>query len=258
MDLKGKTGIVTGAARGIGRAIALKMFQEGMNVVVADLEKSLLDQWVKETEGAHNRILTTMADVTSPVDAERMAQTAIEQWGTIHALVNNAGVIKAIPFIETTQDEWEKIISVNLGGVFHCCKAVVSHMIENRAGRIVNISSVAGKKAAPLISAYSASKFGVIGLTQALALELGSHDITVNAVCPGFIETSMWKDHLNPALSPVMGVDQEAVLSSFAQANVALKRPQTPEDIAQCVIFLLKADNVSGVAVNVDGGHTMI
>jgi NAD(P)-dependent dehydrogenase (short-subunit alcohol dehydrogenase family) len=258
MDLKDKVGIVTGAARGIGRAIALELVREGMNVVAVDLEKKFLGDLVKDAEGLDANILPVEADVTSLDATERMARKAIDQWGQIDVLVNNAGVIVAVPFLEMKNEDWERIINVNLGGVFHCCKAVVPHMVQRQSGRIVNIASVAGKRAAPLISAYSASKFGVIGLTQALAQELGAYDITVNAVCPGFIDTAMWKNHLNPALSPVMGVDRDSVLDHFAKTNVALRRPQTPEDIAQCVAFLCRADNISGVAVNVDGGHTMV
>ena len=258
MDLKNKVGIVTGAARGIGRAIVLELVREGMNIVAVDLDKESLGDLIKNAEGFGDSILPLEADVTSLDATEEMARKAIDQWGQIDVLVNNAGVIVAVPFLKMKKEEWERIISVNLGGVFHCCKAVVPHMVQKRIGRIVNIASVAGKRAAPLISAYSASKFGVIGLTQALALELGAYDITVNAVCPGFIDTAMWINHLNPALSPVMGVDRDAVLENFAKVNVALGRPQTPEDIARCVAFLAKADNISGVAVNVDGGHTLV
>jgi meso-butanediol dehydrogenase/(S,S)-butanediol dehydrogenase/diacetyl reductase len=258
MDLKDKVGIVTGAARGIGKAIALELVREGMNVLAIDLNLESLADLVKSAEDFGARILPLEVDVTSLDATERMARKAIDQWGKIDVLVNNAGVIVAVPFVELKSEDWDRIIQVNLGGVFHCCKAVVPHMIQRQAGHIVNIASVAGKRAAPLISAYSASKFGVIGLTQALALELGAYDITVNAVCPGFIDTNMWREHLNPALSPVMGVDKDSVLDHFAKTNVALGRPQTPEDIAQCVVFLCKAGNVSGVAINVDGGHTLV
>jgi meso-butanediol dehydrogenase/(S,S)-butanediol dehydrogenase/diacetyl reductase len=258
MDLKDKVGIVTGAARGIGMAIALELVREGMNVLAVDLKIESLGDLIKDAEGLGGKILPLEVDVSSPDATERMARKAVDQWGQIDVLVNNAGVIVAAPFLELKNEDWERIIDVNLGGVFHCCKAVVPHMIQRKAGRIVNVASVAGKRAAPLISAYSASKFGVIGLTQALALELGPYDITVNAFCPGFIDTNMWKEHLNPALSPVMGVDKDSVLDHFARTNVALGRPQTPEDIAQCVVFLCKAGNVSGVAINVDGGHTLV
>ncbi len=258
MDLKGKVGIVTGAARGLGCAIALELARAGMKIAAVDLAKRQMADLVNDAKGFGGRVLALKADVTSMESTERMARETIDEFGQIDVLVNNAGVIVAAPFVEMKRKDWDKIINVNLGGVFNCCKAVVPNMIDRKIGRIVNISSVAGKKAAPLISAYSASKFGVIGLTQALALELGAHNITVNAVCPGFIDTAMWKDHLNQALSPLMGVEVDEVFDTFAKTNVPLQRPQSPEDIAQCVAFLCKADNISGAAINVDGGHTMV
>jgi NAD(P)-dependent dehydrogenase (short-subunit alcohol dehydrogenase family) len=257
-NLVGKIGIVTGAARGIGRAIALGLAQEGMNLVTVDLQKNSMDILVDEIRTLGRGVLALEADVTSLESVEKMVRDTINKYGRIDVLVNNAGVVVAVPFTDLTRADWDRVINVNLGGVFNCCKAVVPHMIKNKSGRIINISSVAGKKAAPLISAYSASKFGVIGLTQALALELGPHNITVNAVCPGFIQTTMWSNHLNPALSPVMGIEADKVFDTFTRANVPLQRPQTPEDIAQCVAFLCKADNISGVALNVDGGYSMI
>ena len=176
---------------------------------------------------------------------DQMVQEAVA-FGQIHILVNNAGVVV------TDMSGLGRVVDVNLK------RAVAPHMIENKDGRIINISSVAGKKAAPLISAYSASKFGVIGLTQAMALELGAHNITVNAVCPGFVDTAMWGEHLSPALSPVMGVGSNQVFETFTETNVPLKRAQTSGDIARTVAFLCKSDNISGVALNVDGGHTMV
>jgi len=258
MDLAGKVGIVTGAARGIGRTIALELAKNGMNVVAVDLVKSQMNDLVEEIKALKTDVLAVEADVTSVESMEEMTQKVIDKFGEIHVLVNNAGVIVVTPFTELKEEEWDKVINVNLKGVFLCSRAVAPHMIEKKMGRIVNISSVAGKKAAPLISAYSASKFGIIGLSQAMALELGAHNITVNTVCPGFVGTDMWQDHLSPALSPVMEVEADQVFDTFTKTNVPLQRAQSPEDIAQCVIYLCKADNVSGTAINVDGGHTMV
>ncbi|MBC8466296.1 MAG: SDR family oxidoreductase [Deltaproteobacteria bacterium] len=258
MDLVGKTGIVTGAARGIGRGIALGLAEEGMNIVAVDLIKTQLDDLAKEVRGLGREILVVEGDVTSAESMDGMVQQAIRAFGQIHILVNNAGVVVVAPFTELKEEDWDKVIDVNLKGAFLCSKAVVPHMIEKKDGRIVNISSVAGKKAPPLIAAYSASKFGVIGLAQAMAQELGAHNITVNAVCPGFVDTAMWEEHLSPALSPVMGVEPNQVFETFTETNVPLQRAQSSGDIAQAVAFLCKADNISGVALNVDGGHTMV
>ena len=258
MDLHGKTGIVTGAARGIGKAIALEFAGEGMNVVAVDLIKGQLDDLAREIRDLDGEVLAVEGDVTSAESMGKMVQEAASAFGQIHILVNNAGVVVVAPFTDMKEADWDRVINVNLKGTFLCSKAVAPYMIENKDGRIINVSSVAGKKAAALISAYSASKFGVIGLTQAMALELGAHNITVNAVCPGFVNTAMWGEHLSPALSPVMGVESNQVFETFTETNVPLKRAQTSGDIARAVGFLCKSDNISGVALNVDGGHTMI
>jgi NAD(P)-dependent dehydrogenase (short-subunit alcohol dehydrogenase family) len=258
VDLIGKVGIVTGAARGIGRGIALGLAREGMQLLLVDLAKNELGPVAEEIKALNRRALALEADVTSSEAVQKMAETTISAFGQIDVLVNNAGVIVVAPFTELREEDWDKVLNVNLKGTFLCCRAVVPYMIQKKCGRIVNISSVAGKKAPPFIAAYSASKFGVIGLTQALAQELGVHNITVNAICPGFIDTFMWQQHLSPAFANIMGVLPEQVVEAFTKANVPLQRPQSPEDIAQCVVYLCKADNVSGVALNVDGGHTMV
>lgn len=258
MDLAGRVGIVTGAGRGIGRAIALELAREGMNVVAVDLERSQMDDLAREVVDIGRKALLVEGDVTSAGSMDRMVRDAMSAFGEIDVLVNNAGVIVVTPFAELQEEDWDRVINVNLKGTFLCSKAVVPYMIEKQRGSIVNVSSVAGKKAPPLIAAYSASKFGVIGLTQAMAQELGAHNITVNAVCPGFVDTAMWSEHLSPALSPIMGVASKDVFAAFTQANVPLQRAQSSEDIARAVAFLCKADNISGVALNVDGGHTMV
>lgn len=258
MDLIGKVGIVTGAARGIGRGIALGLAREGMHLVLVDLARNELEPVVEEIKGLNSRVLALEADVTSSEETRKIAETTMSTFGQIDVLVNNAGIIMVAPFTELREEDWDKVLNVNLKGTFLCCKAVVPYMIKKKRGRIINISSVAGKKAPPFIAAYSASKFGVIGLTQTLAQELGAHNITANAICPGFIDTAMWQQHLSPAFSNIMGVRPEQVVETFTKANVPLQRPQSPEDIAQCVVYLCRADNVSGVALNVDGGHTMV
>jgi meso-butanediol dehydrogenase/(S,S)-butanediol dehydrogenase/diacetyl reductase len=258
VDLIGKVGIVTGAARGIGRGIALGLAREGMHLVLVDLSKSEMGPVMEEIRGLSGKALALQMDLTSSEAARKMAETTISAFGQIDVLVNNAGIIVVAPFTELREEDWDKVLNVNLKGTFLCCKAVVPYMIKKKRGRIINISSVAGKKAPPFIAAYSASKFGVIGLTQTLAQELGAHNITVNAICPGFIDTAMWQQHLSPAFANVMGVLPEEVVETFTKANVPLQRPQSPEDIAQCVVYLCRADNVSGVALNVDGGHTMV
>ena len=258
MYLQEKVAIVTGAARGIGRGIALELAKEGMKIVVADIEQSQMGAAVEEIKRLKTEALAVDADVSSESAVERMVNETIEAFGQIDVLVNNAGIIAAGPCTEETEENWDRILEVNLKGTFRCCKAVMPHMIQRHTGRIVNIASVAGKTSHPLLLAYSVSKHGVIGLTQALAQGLGEHNITVNAVCPGIVDSAMWRDHLNPVLSPLVGVEPDQVVQSFCEQSAPLGRPQSPEDVGQAVAFLCKADNVSGVALNVDGGYMPI
>jgi NAD(P)-dependent dehydrogenase (short-subunit alcohol dehydrogenase family) len=159
--------------------------------------------------------------------------------------------------VDFREDDWDRIMDVNLKGAFLCAQAVVPHMIQRSSGRIINISSVAAKRPGPLQTAYAASKHGMIGLTQVWCQELGAHNITVNSVCPGFIDSPMWKEVLGPALAPVFGCEPSDLVETIAKAYMPLQRPQTAEDIGQAVAYLCRADNVSGQTLTVDGGHAM-
>jgi len=145
-------------------------------------------------------------------------------------------------------------MAVNLKGVFLCCKAAIPLVGRQGEGRIINISSIAGKRGRAGVGAYCASKFGVIGLTQALAEELGPMNVTVNAICPGFLRTHMWDKVLNAAVAMSLNVDQKQAYDTFVNANTYLKRDQPPEDIGDATVFLCRADNITGVALNVAGG----
>jgi NAD(P)-dependent dehydrogenase (short-subunit alcohol dehydrogenase family) len=257
MDLKGRVAIVTGAVGTIGRGICKTLANEGMRVVVADLAQDECDRFAVEIGALGGSALGVEVNVVSIESANKMAQKAMEAFGQIDVLVNNAGVIVIAPLVDHKVEDFDKIISVNLRGTFLCTRAVVPHMIQKKSGRIINISSVAAKRPGPLQSAYAASKHGIIGLTQVWCQELGSYNITVNAVCPGFIESPMWKDHLSPALAPIFGVDPSELVETIAKAYMPLQRPQTSKDIGEAVAYLCKADNVSGQALVVDGGHAM-
>ncbi len=259
MDLKGTTAIVTGAARGIGRGIAVELAKEGANIVVADLPAvqddmnatcALLDKQGVETLQAH-------CDVRDWSQVEAMRDAALEKFGRIDVLVNNAGVIGVAPVVMMSEEEWDRVIDVNLKGTFFCSKAVATHMMERRSGSIVNLSSQAGKSGAAAVAHYSTSKFGVIGFTQSLAHELGSFNVTVNAVCPGEVDSAMWQEHLLPALGGLQGKTPEEAWDAWISERVALQRPQTVEDIGQAVVFLCRADNISGESINVTGGSEM-
>lgn len=267
MDLKGKVAIVTGAVGAIGRGICTVLAHEGMSIVVADIAQDACDRFASELNypaASHGAIkasggsaLGVAVDVTSGSSTAKMAQQVLDAFGQIDALVNNAGIIVAASLVDHTEEDFDRIMNVNLKGAFLCAKAVVPHMIERKQGRIINIASVAAKRAGPLECAYAASKHGMLGLNQVWCQELGPHNITVNAVGPGFVKSVMWKDHLSPAYAPAFGVEPAELVDTLAKAVMPLGRPQTPEDIGQAVAYLCKADNVSGQTLLVDGGLAM-
>ncbi|MBI5289693.1 MAG: SDR family oxidoreductase [Chloroflexi bacterium] len=259
MDLKGTVAIVTGGARGIGRGIAYELAKEGARVAIADLPATSADR--DETIAGIKRLgsdaVAIDVDVRDFAQCQAMVQKTIDAWGQVDILVNNAGVIKVGPVFMFAEEDWDFIQDINVKGTFLCSKAVAPHMMQRRKGRIVNLSSMAGKSGRGGVSAYCTSKFAVIGFTQALAEEMGQFDVTVNAVCPGEVDTYMWREVLLPAIALGTGVSKEEAWEQAAVKNVPLKRPQTVEDIGQAVAFLCKADNITGESINVTGGSEM-
>lgn len=267
MDLQNKVAVVTGGARGIGRGIALALAQEGVQVAIADLyvpsqgtagyafsTEGEVMQTVADLKELGGRAIGVPVDVTQFAQLQAMVDTVTQQLGPIDILCNNAGVIDTGLAVETTEAQWDTIMNVNVKGVFLSCKAVLPGMIDRRQGRIINTASIAGKRGNARTSAYSASKFAVIGFTQSLALEVAPHNITVNAVCPGILATSMWMDVLLDQRVQHVGDDRSASFEAYASSLIPLGRPQTPEDIGQAVVYLARADNVTGIALNVAGG----
>lgn len=270
MNLRDKVAVVTGGARGIGRGIALALAREGVHVAIADLyspgqttagyalsTEREVDKTVAEVTAFGVRALGVPADVTNFAQLQALASTVTSTLGPIDILCNNAGVIDTALVVDTTEAQWDAMLNVNAKGVFLCCKAMVPGMIARRQGRIINTASIAGKRGGARASAYCASKFAVIGFTQSLAHEVASYGITVNAVCPGYLETAMWTDVLVKPIMARLGKDATAAFQDHAAANVPLGRPQTPEDIGQAVVYLAQADNVTGIALNVAGGLVM-
>jgi meso-butanediol dehydrogenase/(S,S)-butanediol dehydrogenase/diacetyl reductase len=267
MELAGKNAIVTGAARGIGRGIALKLAEAGANVALVDLgspadpaltynlaAQTDLQETAAEVRRREVKAVTILADVTHYADCQRMAAETAQQLGSIDILVNNAGIIAVGAVADFAEEQWDRVMAVNAKGPFLCAKACIPFLTKNKEGAIVNIASVAGKQGRGGASAYCASKFAVVAFTQALAEELGPSNIRVNAVCPGFLRTAMWTEVLNkvPGLLGVSG--QGDNLSAVSRQNTFLKREQTPADIGEAVVYLARADNVTGIALNVAGG----
>ncbi|MBW2122438.1 MAG: SDR family oxidoreductase [Deltaproteobacteria bacterium] len=258
MRLEGEVAIVTGAGRGIGRGIALRLAREGAHVVVCDISKENSER-VSHEAGEINprgRGFPVAADVSVERDVESVVSEVIGRLARIDILVNNAGILAITPVVEISEGEWDRVLAVNLKGPFLFSKHVAREMIKREKGKIINIASNAGKRGDRFLAHYCASKFGVIGLTQVLAKELGPHHIHVNAVCPGFIETDMFS-LLDQGFGKYLGRSPEENRRKFV-ASVPLGRMGKPEDVASLVAFLAsrEADYIHGQAINICGGVT--
>jgi NAD(P)-dependent dehydrogenase (short-subunit alcohol dehydrogenase family) len=247
MRLDGKTGIVTGARRGIGRAIALALAREGATVVVSDISQEDSQKVVDEIKRMGRRGLALKCDVSFSNDVEDMVRRTVAEFGRVDILVNNAGIIAYKPFLELTEEDWDRTLNVNLKGQFLCARAAARDMVKNKSGRIINIASISSGGcgiAFPLIAHYTASKGGVGALTEALALELTPLGINVNAICPGAIDTDMAK-----------GAKESGQLQQVL-ARIPKGRLGQPQDIANLAVFLAsdESDYISGAAIVIDGG----
>ena len=244
MCLKGKTALVTGGARGIGKAIALKLASQGANVAILDM--ALAPDAVKEVEALGVKAISVETNVTKLDSVEKAVEQVIAAFGSLDIVVNNAGITKDNLFLRMKPEEWEMVLSVNLTGAFNVCKAVNKQMFKQRAGKIVNIASVVGQMGNVGQANYAASKAGLIGLTKTLAREFAARNIQVNAVAPGFINTEMTEKL--PA----------EVKQNFIN-NIPAGCFGSAENVADAVAFLCGAgaDYVTGQVINVDGGMIM-
>jgi len=242
-----RVAVVTGGSRGIGRAIALELAQRGASVIVNYNSKSeAADAVVAEIVKAGGKAFAVQADVAKVDDANNLIKAAIDKFGKIDILVNNAGITRDTLIMMMSEDSWDAVMDTNLKGTFNCSKAAVRHMMKARTGRIVNITSVSGQIGNPGQTNYSASKAGQIGFTKALAREVASRNITINAVAAGYVETDIWQ-----------GVPEGA--RSTLLAMIPLGRKGDPEDIAHAVAFLVsdEASYITGQVLAVDGGMAM-
>ncbi|MEL4071224.1 SDR family NAD(P)-dependent oxidoreductase [Ochrobactrum sp. GPK 3] len=247
MTEQAKIALVTGASRGIGRAIAIGMAKRGFDVAINDIErqKDALQEVAQEIEATGRRALIVYADVSSKVDVEAMVKKTADAFGRIDAIVNNAGILIASDVEHLKEEHWDSVLDVNAKGTFLVVQAVLPYMKQQKYGRIVNIASIGGKHGAPEQAHYSASKAAVMGFTRVLAQEVGIYGITANCICPGIILTDMGRVNL----------DDVAVRQSW-QEKTAMRRIGDPEDVVGPVAFLASDDAgfVTGQSLNVDGG----
>jgi 3-oxoacyl-[acyl-carrier protein] reductase len=248
MDLSGKVAIVTGSARGIGRAIALKLAEVGADIVVNDIAAAAesLESTANEIRALNRKALAVTADVSSTSDVNRMVDTAVNTFGHIDIMVNNAGVTRDQLLMRMTDEEWDTVMNIDLKSAFLCTRAVLRHMLKQRSGRIISIASVVGIIGNASQTNYAAAKAGVIGFTRSVAKEVGSRGITANAIAPGFIETKMTEQ-----------LDEKRK-QAFLQ-RVPLGVAGTPRDVAEAVAFLAseEAKYITGQVLNVDGGMVL-
>lgn len=232
-----RTAIVTGASRGIGKEIAYQLATEGYDVVVCSRKENDLHDVVREFESAGLNAFPFAADTSNDEDVNHLVDAVMEKFARIDVLVNNAGVSYQNNLLNSSIEDWKKVIDVNLSGPYYCIKAVLPHMINNGGGKIVNISSIAGKRACPFYSAYAASKAGLISLTKSVAAEVGKHGVYVNCILPGAVKTKMFNDNLDE-LANAWGMTKD-ILEEKIKMSSSLGRTAEPEEIAKAVSFLV-------------------
>jgi NAD(P)-dependent dehydrogenase (short-subunit alcohol dehydrogenase family) len=257
MELQGQVAIVTGGGRGIGRATALELARMGADVVVAELDQGGADKTAAMVQDTGRRAAVIATDVTRRADLTAMVERTLAAFGRIDVLVNNAGIYRAAPALEVTEEHWDAIMTINARAVFFASQAVLPTMIAARHGAIVNLASMAGKVGSRTNLPYNASKAAVISLTKSLALSHAADGVRVNCVCPGFVETDMWT---------LVAREQGALLNLTPEEftrrrleSVPLGRMERPEDVAAVIGFLAspRAGYMTGQALSVDGGLVM-
>jgi meso-butanediol dehydrogenase/(S,S)-butanediol dehydrogenase/diacetyl reductase len=255
--LAGRTALVTGASRGIGRAIALRYAEEGADLFLTATTRDKLEETKKLCAAHGGKVHLHLANVSERSAVAAMVGDAVKALGHIDVLVNNAGVYKAARLVDTTPEDFDRIMKVNLYGAFHVMQLVLRHMQERKRGKVVNMASTAGKWMSLNQSAYNASKHALVGLTRCAGLEMGPFGINVNAICPGFVETDMLEEFR--AHADILGTTFDKVKEA-GLARVPLKRFMKPEEIAHLAVFLGsgESDGITGQSILVDGGMVVV
>ena len=258
LKLANRVAIITGGGHGIGRAIALMLAQHGSKVMICGRQKDLLDSTVREIEAAGTEAAMSVTDVSDETQVQALVSSTLQRFGRVDILINNAGVVgPTAPVTAVTRAAWDEVMSVNLTGAFLCAKAVIPYLIQQRSGKIVNISSIAGKIAYALRSPYAASKWGMLGLSQTLAQELGQYNIQVNAICPGPTAGERMQAVISKRAHE-LGKSEPEVAKLYVEST-ALKRMVDPDHVAATVLFLVSSDSdsITGEAWDVSAGYAL-
>src|SRR4051812_28355505 len=256
MRLEGKRAIVTGAGSGMGHAIAVRFAEEGANVMIADLNHAAALQVAEEITAIGSQAIAVPVDVRDQAQVQEMVDTAVSVFGGLDILVNNAGVGKIIPFLDTTEQDWDFMFDVNCKGMLWCSQSAARRMIEQgRGGKIINLASQAGRRGEALVLAYCASKACVISMTQSMALALAPHKINVNGIAPGIVDTPLWVD-IDRQFAQLLGWEIGEPKRRFSE-SIPLGRIEQPEDVVGAAIFLASSDSdyITQQTLNVDGGN---
>ena len=246
LKLTGKVALVTGAAQGIGKAVALLLARHGADIVVSDINLEKAEETAKEIESIGPKAMAIKVNVASLNDVEQMVEAVLKKFGRIDILINNAGITRDKLILRMTEEDWDIVLNVNLKGTFNCTKMVIRHMAKQRSGKIVSIASVVGEMGNAGQVNYAASKAGVIGLTKTIAREFAKRGINVNAIAPGYIETPM-TEFLSDKVKEEL------------KRLIPMERLGKPEDVAEAVLFLVSEESnyITGQVLNVNGGIYM-
>lgn len=259
MKLKDRIALITGGGRGIGRAIALEFAREGASIAIAARTGTQVQQVAEEIRTQFKaNALAVSCDVSSSASVAQMFASVVAHFGRgPDILVNNAGVVETAPIIKTDDELWQRLLAINLSGTFYCTRAALPEMIRSGWGRVINIASIAAKQGAPYIAAYSASKHGVLGLTRSAAIEMATKGITVNAICPGYVDTDMTSRGIEN-ITRKTGVSESEAKSSIEKMSPQ-NRMVTPEEVAAVALLLASeaGRGITGQGINVDGGTVM-
>src|SRR5947208_2000576 len=256
MKLQDKVAIVTGGAQGMGKAIARRFIEEGARVVIADLQEDAAQAAANELSNGNGSAVAVRVDVRDAEQVQAMVDTAVREFGGLDILVNNAGVGKIIPFLETTERDWNFMFDVNCKGLLWCSQAAAQVMIkQGRGGKIINMASQAGRRGEAYVLAYCASKACVISMTKSIALALAEHKINVNAIAPGVVDTPFWVE-VDKQFARIMNLEVGEPRRR-AIASIPLGRIEQPEDITGMAVFLAssESDYMTQQCINVDGGN---